>query len=294
MTKRLLIAGDVHDDLEALASFANYAQASAPDYILFTGDFSLRPYTAKHFQELSQNPTPEGVKTFIQSKKEHNGKLIREMKSILDNSEISYFVIPGNYDPAIDDVFGERELHKKTSRIGEAKITGYGGADAFPPQIQFLTQFREIVPFDHQELYNHLCREQPQIILSHNPGRGMLDDMFNGQNVGTPAITQYATQSQTPPKLVVSGHIHEAGPLAGNPKGRNGVLRSRGVTVINPGNLGRFELVNFPELTTKMKFDFGTFSEIQIEEDGTVERVSHYTIKGDDKFGNVRKTHEFE
>ena len=85
--------------------------------------------------------------------------------------------------------------------------------------------------------------------------------MFNGDHVGTPATTEYLADcyGEEPPKLIVCGHIHEAGPLGKNPeevKGLDNFGRSNKTYIVNPGNLGRFELVDMPTLQTVMQFDF--------------------------------------
>ena len=121
--------------------------------------------------------------------------------------------------------------------------------------------------------------------------------MFNGQNVGTPALTRYILDS--PPKLVLSGHIHEAGPLGNNPKGVKGVAMAYNpynncrTSIVNPGNLGRFELLDFPSLETRMKFDYGTFARVEVEDDGTLRKVVQYSLTAPGrKIGKVEKLDE--
>ena len=123
-------------------------------------------------------------------------------------------------------------------------MCGYGGADAFPPYIYILDQLGEIVHFDHQELYVQLTREKPDVVITHNPPKKLCDDMFNRDNVGTPAITQYIVDHG--PKLVLSGHIHEAGPNGNNPHNVKGISgyknphTGKTTIVVNPGNVGRY------------------------------------------------------
>ncbi|MBI4150640.1 metallophosphoesterase family protein [Candidatus Woesearchaeota archaeon] len=216
--KRIYACGDVHDDVEALQGFARYVATQGADHILFNGDFSLRPYMPAQLQALVQS---RDVSAFIAAKRATNGKLLAELKRILTSTSVPFSVVPGNYDPSLEGIF-ETELHRKTSRIGEAKVFGYGGADAGPAHIDLLVRLGEIIPFDHRQLYDDLQREQPAIALVHNPPAGLCDDMFNGENVGTPATTKYIIERGLA-KLVVSGHIHEAGPLGANPHGVRGL-----------------------------------------------------------------------
>src|SRR3990167_4673197 len=141
MTEKLFIASDIHDDVEALEVFVDFAQAQQADRILLLGDLSLRPYTAQDLQNLVAQSTAQGipqsaVQTFIDAKNRHNSKMLTEMKRKMDSSGIPYQVIPGNYDGSLQQIFGKKDLHLKTTQFGEAKVAGYGGADEFPGHIR--------------------------------------------------------------------------------------------------------------------------------------------------------------
>ena len=219
MIEKYLVCSDIHDDIEALEKFADFSQVEEADRILVLGDFSLRPYTADDLEQLIKI---EDTQSFIRVKRKHTQNMLNEMKNILKKTEIPYSVIPGNYDSNhdIEAVFNNNNLHKKTTTFGEAEVFGYGGADAFPSHILLLCQLDEITPFDNQELYNLLKKEMPDIILTHNPPHQFCDNMFDGQNKGTPATTKHIMEFA--PRLVLSGHIHEAGPLGNNPNGVQG------------------------------------------------------------------------
>ena len=291
---KIFVASDIHDDVEALRVFADYAGAKEADRILVLGDFSLRPYTVEDLWELSERRDQK--KDFIRKKDQHCGQVLREMKGVLDSTGIPYQVIPGNYDGnrLLEEVFGDRNVHKRNFDLGEAKAFGYGGADANPQHIIFLERMGETTHFDHQELFNLLMFNQPDVCMIHNPPLNLCDDMFNGQNVGTPATTEYIRRSQ--PKLVLSGHIHEAGPYGNNPKGVRGIsgveINGRRTIVVNPGNLGRFELMKFPSLETMMAFDHGTFVEMNIEADGTPRDVKQYSLQ--ERRGSVGEVRTLE
>lgn len=293
MVYKNLICSDIHDDVEALQAFADFAQAEQADRIFLLGDLSLRPYTRQHLDDLmestkSQGFTKELVEKFIKDKKSHNKQVLDAMKGLLDKTGIDYLVIPGNYDSSLNQVFGEKDLHLKTANLGEARLGGYGGADAFPEHILLLVKLNQIQNFDHNELYKFLKQEQPEIGIIHNPPRGFCDDMFNGDNVGTTATTKYILENS--PKLILSGHIHEAGPNGNNPHGTKGIAgyqnqnNGKRTIVVNPGNLGRFEIIN-ESLDKVIDFDHGTFSRVDTEEDGTPIRVVHYSIQPKEQVG---------
>lgn len=292
---KLFICSDVHDDVEALTAFADYAMAQQADRILIAGDLSLRPYKAKDLETLAQS---RNVKTFIDAKNSHNTEVLKAMKEVLDRTRIPYNVVPGNYDGRLQDVFIESEIHAKTARVGQAKLFGYGGADAWPQHILLLVQMGQIVNFNHNELYALLSRENPDITLIHNPPLGLCDDMFDGNNVGTPASRKYIAEKS--PKLMISGHIHEAGPNANNPHNVAGVAvvenpkTNRKTVVVNPGNLGRWEIIDFPSLQTVRSFDYGTFIRVDVEEDGTPLKVEQYSVQENGRrIGKVKSIGEY-
>lgn len=293
--KKVYIISDLHDDFEAVAAFLDYAQAQEADHVLCAGDFGLRPYTAESLEKLM---TTNDTETFIKEKNAHNNLKLNQMKDLFDASGIPYFCVPGNYDPLLEHIFGEHDLHQKTAQLYDINIAGYGGADAWPQQISLLVQLDEITKFDHEGLYNFLTEHKPDICLVHNPPEGLCDDMFNGQNVGTLGTTEYISEHQ--PKLVVSGHIHEAGPLGNNPNGicgLRGILHQNGkhTLIVNPGNLGRFELLHMPSLETHMQFDYGTFCHVEMEDDGTVKKLVQYTLSAPDRnIGTVKQLRDFD
>ena len=221
------------------------------------------------------------------------------MKKILDNSGIQYNVIPGNYDSNFFNIFGDKNLHLNSTNIGEAKVSGYGGADEFPPHINLLVRLGEIVNFDHNELYNFLNQEKPDIGFVHNPPQGYCDDLYNGRSVGTHSSTKYIHENS--PKIILSGHIHEAGPNGNNPNGVKGIRKIENETtgkntyVINPGNLGRFGLINPRTLETDIEFDYGTFVELDIEDDGTATRLKQYTLQTKDRnIGRIKQIGDYK
>lgn len=289
------VCSDAHDDVEALDAFAKYA-VNAPGEeerrILFSGDFSLRPFTREALQEFLMSKSQA---KFVEEKRKHNGAVLQDMKRVLDASGLPYDVIPENYDLELVGVFGERAHNRSTLRFDDAKVAAYGGADAYPPQIQLLVQMGEIASYSHAELDTLLARERPDVVWLHNPPQHFCDDMYNGQHVGSPAATRYIVEHNS--RLVLCGHIHEAGPNGNNPNGMKGLAdftnEGKRTVVINSGNLGRFELVALPSLETQMQFPFGTFVRVDVEVDGTPRRLVQYSLEAPDRnVGTIRKLAE--
>lgn len=299
MAEKYLICSDIHDDVEALAKFADYAVAREADRIICCGDLLLRPFTKESLESFLIVQDPE---EFLMKKREHSAAKLTEMKAVLDKTGMRYHVIPGNYDTNgdIGAVFNEHSLHRESTTFGDATVYGYGGADASPLHIQLLNHLGEGTEYSHDGLYGALNRATPDICIVHNPPQGLCDDMFNGLNVGSPALAQYILKDF--PRLVLCGHIHEAGPKGNNPADVKGIRAVKNpendedVTVIlNPGNLGRFELLNPRTLETQMQLDFGTFMELDVEGDGIPKRVQMYALDRPGRMvGQVKKLEEYE
>ena len=135
--------------------------------------------------------------------------------------------------------------------------------------------------------------------MLHNPGRGFCD-YTGGNPVGNSFTSAYIEQHS--PKLVLCGHIHGGGPSARNPNNKQGVnvhtssITGKRTVVVNPGNLGRFDLMTYPNLETVKEFEHGTFVILEVEEDGTPTKVEQYSVMPDKQQGMVkapRKLREF-
>lgn len=295
MVKKLLLFGDIHDDMESLEAFSQYAGDTNPDYLLCTGDFLLRPYTIDSLGKLNEHSNNKSE--FIKEKKLYSNKKLSQMKAILDKTQIPLLTVAGNYDPgnedkSLENIFKASFIDAKTAKIGEATILGYGGASAYPPHIHKLVEMGQIKDLNQVSLYNSLKENNPDIVLLHNPPLGLTDNLFNGYNVGSQAATKYIVEDK--PKLVIAGHIHEAGPLGNNPKQVKGLAAYEQTVVLNPGNLGKFELINDSTLEKNMEFDYGTFIEVYIEDNGVPTKVIAYSIKEQNgKIGNIQKLAEY-
>ena len=104
--KKIYVASDIHDDVEALDKFTDYVQSQDAHGIWILGDFSLKPYGAKDLERLRKT---SDTSRFIEAKRVNNSEVLRNMKGVLDDSEIPYLVLPGNYDPNLTDIFGNRD-----------------------------------------------------------------------------------------------------------------------------------------------------------------------------------------
>ncbi len=305
---------DTHDDTDAVQKAVSFAldEGKENGRIVHAGDLSLRPYLPEHLGKLD-GTNVTSIQKFIQSSKDHNEEILKDYKKIFDDSKLPYAVIPGNYDNDLEEIFAGNNLHNKSTNFAGAKVIGYGGAGdnggewVGQPHIELLYKLKKIVPFIVKDLESLLIKEKPAIAVIHNPPHRLCDDMHDGRNVGTRVTTRYIAENPGL-KLVISGHVHEAGPNGNNPNNVKGVKcyqdadRKIRTAVINPGNLGRFELVNPKNLETAkyqdgklMRFDYGTFCRVDIEDDGTPILLKQYSLKLNDwKIGDVKKIEEYD
>jgi Icc-related predicted phosphoesterase len=304
MVKSLYVMSDTHDDLEAVARAVDFAKSEGKEgsRIVHVGDLALRPYTKESLDKLVKD---RDFENFILEKREHNEGVLSEYKDILNSSGMPFTVIPGNYDGNLNEIFGDADIHNKIDDWNGVRVIGYGAGGNLdeewigPGHMQLLVKLGEIEMFNGKELDNLLKKNKPSIAVIHNPPYGFCDDMFNGEHVGTPTTTRYM-QENDGLKLVLSGHIHEAGPNANNPNGVNGISgiqRESGerTIVVNPGNLGRFGILNPQTLDSVREFDYGTFVRVDIEEDGEPVRVKQYSVQEDNNtIGKVREIGDFD
>jgi Icc-related predicted phosphoesterase len=304
MVKHLYVMSDTHDDLEAVARAVDFAKSEgrAKSKIIHAGDFALRPYTMEAVNNLRETGD---VDAFMKSKAAHTDSVLGSYKEILDGSGMPWVAIPGNYDGDLRASFGNSDIHGRTQYFDGIKVVGYGGAGdgdgpwIGPGHMQPLANAGQIQMFNPKELSDLLVRESPTIAVTHSPPMGLCDDMFNGVHVGTPTMTKYI-QENDGLRLVISGHIHEAGPSGGNPnrvRGVSGVERVSGerTIVVNPGNLGRFGLLDANTLDPVREFDFGTFARVDIEDDGTPIKVTQYSVQEQGRtVGEVRQVGEYD
>lgn len=157
--------------------------------------------------------------------------------------------------------------------------------------------------FNPSDLAKLLVESEPDIILLHTPPYLLCDNTYQGQNWGAPKVTQYLAHPnlKKSPKLIAAGHVHEAGPSGNNPAGVKGLTgyqhpqTGKVTMVVNPGNLGRFELVNPHNLDTHLKLPYGTFNRVDLEEDGSLKKLVQYALDTLNRgIGNVRQIREFD
>lgn len=300
MVKHLYFMSDTHDDLEAVSRAVDFimAQGKRNSVIINGGDLSLRPYNKESLDSLMASAIKEGdkiklpedaVKQFVKEKRLYNGGVLDEYAEIYHNSGIPSLVIPGNYDGSLTGILAG-DIHNRAKRLMGIKFAGYGGGGNFddpwigPGHMQFLYKCDEIQKFDPKELRALLDKENPSIAVIHSPPNGHCDNIGGDRHIGNHTTANYAAENNDL-KLVLSGHVHTPGISAIQKTNGNKVL------VVNPGNLGRFEMVDNETLETGRETDgHGTFVRIDVEDDGRPISAAFYTVA--DKCRAVKKARQ--
>jgi uncharacterized protein len=196
----ILAGSDLHYSQAGWAWFLAMAQARQPDCIAFLGDFVNR----------------QPIEFIKQALKDLHG-LARYV-----------LVIPGNWDPRAALVEfdlhahdGLRNLHKASAYLDGYIVAGLGGSTTTPvgdtplegPEDGFATPLASLLP--------------AEVWLLHNPLRGFRDRTGHGSHVGSTALRELWEAQDVKPRLVLSGHIHEA----------HGIDEQAGTIFVNPGSL---------------------------------------------------------
>lgn len=178
---KILAVSDIHGTFRGQEVAFQNCEAHAPDLALITGD-------------ITQFGPPEDAKNLLDD-------LSRKVRTI---------ALPGNCDPfevlgAIDDSNAEN-LHATKIKIDGLTFIGFGGSNPTPfntifelPEDEIFTSLNELLEFD---------KGRSTILVTHCPPKGYRDEVLGRGNMGSEAIAQVVEKYK--PRLVISGHIHEA------------------------------------------------------------------------------------
>lgn len=193
---KLLVGTDLHNDSKALSWFLSLAEERMPDVLIFLGDFIT-------FQPLS----------FAK-------QALRDMSGLAKH----VLVIPGNCDQRdilleADRTDGIKHIHNRSVIIDGVKFLGKGGSITCPSP----------TPFEDKDdtFANSLASliDGTDVLVLHQPVYGFRDRIGEEKHVGSKSLRGLLDIHL--PKLVLSGHIHEA----------KGMDVWRGVHFVNPGPL---------------------------------------------------------
>jgi Icc-related predicted phosphoesterase len=176
---KLLVGSDLHNNARAKVWFCELADQVKPEVVVFLGDFIT-------FEPLS---------------------FARDVMRDIASFGVPTLVIPGNCDPRevllqIDQVDGITNLHNHSLQIGGLQFTGKGGSITCPSP----TPFEE--PDEGFTRTLEPLMEGTDILVLHQPVRGFRDQIVGVGDVGSESLLKLVSEHR--PRLVLSGHIHEA------------------------------------------------------------------------------------
>jgi len=178
---KILAVSDIHGTERGKeVAFKNY-DIHQPDLVIVTGD-------------ITQFGPPADAKTFLDE----------------IGDRVQTLAIPGNCDPF--EVPGAVEaskavdLHSNKIEINGITFVGFGGSNETPfntifeqPEDVIFTELDELMESD---------KGKRTVLVTHCPPKGYRDEVMGRGNMGCEAITRIVKKYK--PKLVISGHIHEA------------------------------------------------------------------------------------
>lgn len=149
---------------------------------------------------------------------------IEEITSFLKRLSLPVFAVPGNCDPrdslsCIDDSNAVC-LHGQSFTIGTVTIAGIGGSNPTPFNTAFECSEEEIDQI-MQDMISTMQKNQTNILISHAPPHGLLDEVQPGVHAGSVSIRKHLGAFD----IVCCAHIHE----------QRGVVQEGSTWVVNPG-----------------------------------------------------------
>jgi uncharacterized protein len=173
---RFLLFSDIHTDNDACKDLVKKARDA--DLVIGAGDYALfRSGLAETLKILSEITVPI---ILVHGNHESHQELITECKQY-DNIHV---------------------LHGETIEINNIVFVGIGAGIPRTPFGDWSVDLSE------QEAIEFLPESKDKFILiSHSPPYSCLDQLMDGQNMGSKSVLNYVKKFE--PEFVVCGHIHE-------------------------------------------------------------------------------------
>jgi Icc-related predicted phosphoesterase len=178
---KILAVSDIHGTSRGKEVALKNSEIYQPDLVVITGD-------------ITQFGPPEEAKTFL---------------DVL-GTKVQTLAIPGNCDPfevpEAVEASKAKDLHANKLEIYGITFVGFGGSNQTP----FNTIFEQSEDLILTELNKLMESDKGNstVLITHCPPKGYRDEVIGRGNMGCEAIAQIVKKYK--PKLVISGHIHEA------------------------------------------------------------------------------------
>ncbi len=185
---RIIVVGDVHNDIENLIQFLDRVKSLSPDVIVFSGDFIDIGITIRGF-------------TWIDVSK----VVLEELIAL----NVPILAIPGNHDKDIVPLLEERgiSIHGSGKILGDVGFYGFGGAKT--PFGTPLEPEEEELEAGLRKAYERVKNAKIKVQVTHNPPYNTkLDRISSGAHVGSKVVRKIIEELQ--PNVAICAHIHEA------------------------------------------------------------------------------------
>lgn len=179
----ILVGSDLHNDGQALEWFCGLAETHCPDVVVFLGDFI----------------TGEPIRFLKEA--------LASIRELADH----VLVVPGNHDPRqalveidIAAFDGLKHLHKQSTELYGLSFAGLGGSVVTPKGDGELE-------FADEGFSGLLAPQLPaDVWLLHCPLHSILDQNPLEVMLGSQSLFDLWKAQTVPPRLVLSGHAHDA------------------------------------------------------------------------------------
>jgi hypothetical protein len=291
------IAGGIFGDSEALEALLAHAQKDDADRLILLGNYAAGPSNPDAWRDLVQNSRGRTGKdaaeaAFKIARGEYLDSELMAQKELLDQSGISYVVVPGQQDDndSLVKVFGERAVHSTSYEMGDSKVLAYGGGgfvlDEFAAVHSRLSGMGLCSDYTTDKLRELLAEHNPNIVLSHQTPKGLFDfAVGDGRRTGSPILRKFI-EREIP--LWVTNNVNswsdgkEADPRYGMVTDKARGLRT---LVLNPGWLGRAKKFNpLTRESSPLGVPYGTFIRLFTDENGVPYDYDVFFV-GNDKRG---------
>jgi Icc-related predicted phosphoesterase len=146
--------------------------------IYATADLHGRPDRIQAVQEAVRHLRPDVL--ILAGDLTHSGRG-REALDLLELPDLLVLAIPGNMDPFdVDEAIARSSARSPHREVVEHRGVRFGG------------------------LQDQRC----DVLVVHEPPRGVLDRAWNGAHIGSQAVRDYVERHR--PRVVVCGHVHES------------------------------------------------------------------------------------
>jgi len=260
LSLRILIIGDIHNDLEHLGAVVFMCSNLELDLIVLTGDFAdFLPHT---IPQIKNSRTYRAAENIYYTQLQAIFKLLATL-----NVPIVY--VHGNHDLR----FYDEKFHKLAYNVdllsGNEKyihnnflaFVGFGGSTYTPFRGPY--EWKDSI-HTFLEIHQKLANLKPWILISHCPPKWcqFLDvGYIQGNHLGSAQVREIIAEFS--PKVVITGHIHEG----------SGIDLVDGALVINAGKLAGYDRVELHDSS--------------IYKENIAQVIKWFILEFDDSFDNL-------